>query len=144
MRRALASSAAALVARRRRGSLADSPLSIAAAFALPSSPSSSLSPSLLTALSCSSLPFDDKKRFSAEPTARFGASSKAKAAAAAAAAAKAAANASSSNSSSEEQHGFGPAADDPPEGSQASDTNVYLHEVRFRQKKVENKEDERL
>lgn len=75
------------------------------------------------------------RRFSSEATAtaRFGASSKAKAAAAAAKAAAAAAastpTASSSLSSKpSELAGFVPAAD-LPEGSQASDTNVYLHEV---------------
>lgn len=98
--------------------------------------------SLPTALPVSSCPprrlSDDAtntRRFSSEATAtaRFGASSKAKAAAAAAKAAAAAAastpTASSSLSSKpSELAGFVPSAD-LPEGSQASDTNVYLHEV---------------
>ena len=131
MRRALA---AALVRRRGFG------------FA----PAADCSPSLIAAAACSlptALPVsscpprrlsDDAtntRRFSSEATAtaRFGASSKAKAAAAAAKAAAAAAastpTASSSLSSKpSELAGFVPAAD-LPEGSQASDTNVYLQEV---------------
>ena len=131
MRRALA---AALVRRRGFGfaPAADCSSSLIAAAAC----------SLPTALPVSSCPprrlSDDAtntRRFSSEATAtaRFGASSKAKAAAAAAKAAAAAAastpTASSSLSSKpSELAGFVPAAD-LPEGSQASDTNVYLHEV---------------
>jgi hypothetical protein len=96
--------------------------------------------SLPTALPVSSCPprrlSDDAtntRRFSSEgtATARFGASSKAKAAAAAAKAAAAASTPTASSSLSSkpsELAGFVPAAD-LPEGSQASETNVYLHEV---------------
>ena len=76
-----------------------------------------------------------KRSVTTEATARFGASSKAKAAAAAAAAAAAKAASTPATSPktspppSEDEQGFVPAADDPPAGSQAADTNAYLHEV---------------
>ena len=132
MRRALASSAAALVRRRGLAESTWSSASIAAA-ACSSSLPTALFPSL--PVFSRSPHLSDKMGISSEATARFGASSKAKAAAAEAAKAAKAASATPSSSSSassktSEEHGFVPAADDPPEGSQASDTNVYLFEVR--------------